>query len=103
MSMSGSVAANAFLGQTSSATETFHLEQEFEIECSDSATCLVRLTLESALVGFVRSKHKAGAGVKVASAKDLRGPDRRRPRWSSSTRRSASRGTTPGSATSTSP
>ncbi len=32
MSMSGSVAANAFLGHTSSATETFHLEQEFEIE-----------------------------------------------------------------------
>jgi hypothetical protein len=69
MSMSGSVAANAFLGHTSMATETFHLEQEFEIECSDSASCFVRLTLESALVGFVRSKHKAGAGVKLASAK----------------------------------
>jgi hypothetical protein len=69
MSMSGSVASNAFLGQTSTATETFHLEQEFEISCSDSSTCFVRLTLESALVGFVRSKHKAGASVKVASAK----------------------------------
>jgi hypothetical protein len=69
VTMSGSVAANAFLGQTSSATETFHLEQEFEIACSDSSTCFVRLTLESALVGFVRSKHKAGAAVKVASAK----------------------------------
>ena len=69
MSMSGSVAANAFLGQTSTATETFHLEQEFEIECSDSASCFVRLTLESALTGFVRSKHKAGAGVKLASAR----------------------------------
>ena len=69
MTMSGSVAANAFLGHTSTATETFHLEQEFEIECSDSATSFVRLTLESALVGFVRSKYKAGAGVKVASAK----------------------------------
>jgi hypothetical protein len=69
MSMSGSVAANAFLGQTSTATETFHLEQEFELSCSDSSTCFVRLTLESALVGFVRSKHKAGASVKVASAR----------------------------------
>ena len=69
MAMSGSVAANAFLGQTSTATETFHLEQEFEIECSDSATCLVRLTLESALVGFVRSKHKGGACVRMAQAK----------------------------------
>jgi hypothetical protein len=69
MAMSGAVAANAFLGHTSSATETFHLEQEFEIECSDSATCFVRLTLESSLVGFVRSKHKAGASVKMASAK----------------------------------
>jgi hypothetical protein len=69
MAMSGSVAANAFLGQTSTATETFHLEQEFEIACSDSATCFVRLTLESALVGFVRSKHKAGTSVKVASAR----------------------------------
>jgi hypothetical protein len=71
MAMTGSVAANAFLGHTSTATETFHLEQEFEIECSDSATCFVRLTLESALVGFVRSKSKAGAGVKLASAKIL--------------------------------
>jgi hypothetical protein len=69
LSMSGSVAANAFLGQTSTASMTFHLEQEFEIACSDSSTCFVRLTLESALVGFVRSKHKAGAGVKLASAK----------------------------------
>jgi hypothetical protein len=69
MSMTGSVAANAFLGQTSTATETFHLEQEFELSCSDSSTCFVRLTLESALVGFVRSKHKAGASVKIASAR----------------------------------
>jgi hypothetical protein len=69
MAMSGSVAANAFLGHTSTAAETFHLEQEFEIECSDSATSFVRLTLESALVGLVRSKYKAGAGVKVAAAK----------------------------------
>jgi hypothetical protein len=69
MSMSGAVAANAFLGHTSTATETFHVEQEFEISCSDSATSFVRLTLESALVGFVRSKHRAEASVKVASAR----------------------------------
>jgi hypothetical protein len=69
MAMSGSVAANAFLGHTSTATETFHLEQEFAVECSDPAAASVRLTLDSALVGFVRSKHKAGAGVKLASAR----------------------------------
>ncbi len=69
MAMSGAVAANAFLGHTSAATETFHLEQEFAIDRPDSATGLVRLTLESSLVGLVRSKYKAGACVKLASAK----------------------------------
>ena len=65
MAMSGSVAANAFLGGASAATETFHLEQEFEI----AGPAPARLTLDSALVGFVRSKHKAGACVKLARAK----------------------------------
>ena len=37
MAMTGAVAANAFLGHTSAATESFHLEQEFVLECSDSA------------------------------------------------------------------
>ncbi len=69
MAMSGAVAANAFLGHTSTASLSFHLEQEFELACSDSATCLVRLTLESSLVGFVRSKFKAGACARMASAK----------------------------------
>jgi hypothetical protein len=69
VTMTGAVAANAHLGHSSTATETFHLEQEFEITCSDSATCLVKLTFESLLIGLVRSKHKASASVKLASAK----------------------------------
>jgi hypothetical protein len=71
MSMSGSVAANAFLGHTSAATETFHLEQEFDIECTDpdAEPTGLRLTVESALAGFIRAKHRAGAGVRMASAK----------------------------------
>ncbi len=69
MTMSGSVAANAFLGQTSAATETFHLEQEFELVGTDPAAAQAKMTLDSALVGFVRSRHKAGACVKVARAK----------------------------------
>lgn len=71
MAMSGAVAANAFLGHTSAATETFHLEQEFDIECSapDIEATGLRLTVESALAGFIRSKHRADAGVRMASAK----------------------------------
>ena len=69
VTMSGSVAANAILGHTSSATETFHLEQELEITCSDPAAKTVKLTMESALVGFVRAKHKACSGMKLASAR----------------------------------
>src|SRR5438552_5816442 len=57
-SLAGSVAANANLGHTGAATETFHLVQEFEITCSDTRVSAVGLTLDSALVGFVRSKHK---------------------------------------------
>lgn len=69
MAMTGSVAANAFLGHSSAATETFHLEQEFAIECSDASIDSAKLTLDSVLMGLVRSRYKAGAGMKVASAR----------------------------------
>ena len=67
-SLSGSAAVNAYLGHTGSAVESFHLVQEFEIACSDSSVSTVALTLDSSLVGFVRSKYKGGACVQVASA-----------------------------------
>jgi hypothetical protein len=67
-SLCGSVAANAYLGHTGSAVESFQLVQEFEIACSDSSVSAVALTLDSSLVGFVRSKYKGGACVQVASA-----------------------------------
>ncbi|AGA30196.1 hypothetical protein [Singulisphaera acidiphila] len=60
--------ANVFIGVESTATESVHLVQEFEISCSDASISQVYLTLESNLLGFVRSKHKASAGVRLASA-----------------------------------
>ena len=55
-SLAGSVAANANLGHTGAAVEIFHLVQEFEITCSDASVRAVALTLDTSLVGFVRSK-----------------------------------------------
>ena len=66
--LTGTAAANAHLGCTGSACETFHLVQEFEITCSDPAVKTVSLTLDSSLVGYVRSRHKAGAQMKLATA-----------------------------------
>ena len=66
--LTGTVAANAHLGCTGSACETFHLVQEFEITCSDANVKTVSLTLDSSLVGYVRSRHKAGAQMKLATA-----------------------------------
>jgi hypothetical protein len=66
--LTGTVAANAHLGCTGSACETFHLVQEFEITCSDPNVKTVSLTLDSTLVGFVRSRYKAGAQMKIATA-----------------------------------
>ncbi len=67
--LTGTAAANAFLGCESSASETFHLEQEFEVAGPDPKAGEVTLTFESTLVGLVRAKHKAGASARVASAK----------------------------------
>ncbi len=66
-SLAGSVAANAYLGHTGVAVECFQLSQDFEITCSDSKVTAVALTLDSTLVGFVRSKFNGAACIKVAS------------------------------------
>ncbi len=65
--LAGSVAANAYLGHTGVAVECFQLSQDFEITCSDSKVTAVALTLDSTLVGFVRSKFNGAACIKVAS------------------------------------
>jgi hypothetical protein len=63
VTMTGTAAANSYLGCTGSATQTFHFIQEFEITCSDPQVRTAVLTLDSTLVGFVRSKGRAGACV----------------------------------------
>jgi hypothetical protein len=66
VTMTGTAAASSYLGCTGVATAEFELAQEFEITCSDPSVSMVALTLDSALVGFVRSKGHAGAAVRVA-------------------------------------
>lgn len=66
--ITGAAGANVFLGATSTATQTIQVVQEFEITCSDPSINQVVLTLESNLAGFIRSKHKASACVRLASA-----------------------------------
>ena len=67
--LSGSVAANAYLGCPGSATETFQLVQEFEISSPDPSVTQLTLTLDSALVGYIRSRHNAGASMRLAGVK----------------------------------
>ena len=64
--MTGTAAASSYLGCTGVATAEFELAQEFEITCSDPRIDTVALTLDSSLVGFVRSKGHAGAAVRLA-------------------------------------
>jgi hypothetical protein len=68
VTMTGTPAADSYLGCTSTATQTFHLVQQFEVTCSDPSIQTVKLTLDSSLVGYVRSSRKATAGVTLASA-----------------------------------
>lgn len=68
VAMTGTPAADSYLGCTSTATQTFQLTQEFEIACSDPSITRVCLTLDSTLAGYVRSMRKAGACVSLASA-----------------------------------
>ena len=53
--MTGTAAADSYLGCTSTANQAFHLVQEFEVGCSDPSVQTVSLTLESSLIGYVRS------------------------------------------------
>jgi len=66
VTMTGTTAASSYLGCTGVASADFELAQELEITCSDPSIHTVSLTLDSALVGFVRSKGHAGAAVRVA-------------------------------------
>jgi len=66
VTMTGTAAASSYLGCTGAATAEFELAQEVEITCSDPSVSTVALTLDSALVGFVRSKGHAGAAVRLA-------------------------------------
>jgi hypothetical protein len=66
VAMTGTAAANSYLGCTGTAVEKFQLVQDLEITCSDEKQESVALTLDTALVGYVRSKGRAGACVRVA-------------------------------------
>jgi hypothetical protein len=66
VTMTGTTAASSYLGCSGAATAEFEMAQELEITCSDPSVQTVSLTLDSALVGFVRSKGHAGAAVRVA-------------------------------------
>jgi hypothetical protein len=68
LAMTGTVAANSFLGCKGLAAAEFELVQEFEITCSDPKIGTVALTLDSTLVGFVRSKGHAAASMRLAEA-----------------------------------
>ena len=67
--LGGAVAANAYLGCPGSASARFRLVQEFTITCSNKNIKTVKMSLDSVLAGFVRSKHRAGTGVRLASAR----------------------------------
>jgi hypothetical protein len=66
VTMTGTAAASSYLGCTGAATAEFELAQQIEITCSDPSVALVSLSLDSALVGFVRSKGHAGAAMRLA-------------------------------------
>ena len=66
--MTGTPAADSYFGCTSTANQAFHLVQEFEVSCSDPSVQTVSLTVDSSLVGYVRSTRKATACVRLASA-----------------------------------
>ena len=67
VTLTGGAGANVFLGAHSEAVQSFRLIQEFDITGTDPSISQVVLSLDSKLVGFVRSKHKASACVNLAS------------------------------------
>ena len=68
VSMTGTPAADSYLACTSTASQTFHLVQEFEVTCSDPSVRTVVLAIDSTLAGYVRSSRKASASVTLARA-----------------------------------
>lgn len=66
ITLTGSTAANSYLGCTGSAAEIFQLVQEFEVRSTDPEVRTVALTLDSSLVGLLRGKLKASACVERA-------------------------------------
>ncbi len=68
ITMTGTAAADSYLGCTSTAEQRFQLVQDFEVACSNPSIHTVSLTFDSSLVGYVRSMRQAGACVRVARA-----------------------------------
>jgi hypothetical protein len=67
ITLTGGVGANVWLGVHSEALQTFRLIQQIEVSCSDDSVKEMILTLDSKLIGFVRSKQRASACVRLAS------------------------------------
>ena len=67
VTITGGAGANVFLGAHSEAMQAFRLVQEFEVKSTDTSISQVILSLDTKLLGFVRSKHKASACVNIAS------------------------------------
>jgi hypothetical protein len=67
VSMTGTPAADSYLGCASTAVQTFRLVQEFEVTCSEASVSTVSWTLDGTLAGYVRSLRKAAAGARLAS------------------------------------
>ena len=66
--LTGAAAANAYLGHAGEATATLRLVQQVEVACSDPSASTFALTIDSSLIGLVRSRHKGMACARVASA-----------------------------------
>jgi hypothetical protein len=73
--LTGTPAADSYMGCTSTATQTFRLVQEFDVSCSDPNERNVSFTLSSTLCGYVRSMRKAAAGVQLASVSVIPGTE----------------------------
>jgi hypothetical protein len=65
--LSACAAANAFLAHTGVAMVTMELEQQLEITSADPRVSTCTLKLDSTLIGYIRSRHRASACVRAAS------------------------------------
>jgi len=68
VTITGASAAHCRVGLHSAGVQRFQLVQEFEVASDDPAAGGVVLTLESALNGYVRARHKGGACMRLADA-----------------------------------